>query len=116
KIGEKARETEQAIQTGAVFIELQQISVDWESLHKEVGNLSDKLTKQATTLNNEINTLKGDESRWQATAAETKPDQLPPETLELINKANSDLSSALATTQERRVRVVTLQHSVAEQG
>jgi small-conductance mechanosensitive channel len=115
KIANNTRETEQAIQTEAVFIELQQISVDWESLQKEVGTLSDKLTKQITTLNNEINALKGDQSRWQATAVETKPD-LPPETLELINKANADLAAALATTQERRVRTETLQHAVAEQG
>src|SRR4030095_707313 len=104
-----------AIQTEAVFIELQQISVDWESLHKEVGDLSDKLTKHITTLHNEIIALKGDKSRWQATAAETTPD-LPAETLELINKPNADLAAALATTEERRVRTETLQHAVAEQG
>src|SRR5262249_45512716 len=73
-VDEKAQKTEQAIQSGAIFTELQQLSLDWDALNQQVESLSETLTKHATSLESEARTLKNAESRWLATdqAAETQ--------------------------------------------
>ena len=115
-IAEKFRDTETVIRSGANLIELEQFSLDWESLNKEVAGLSEALAKQLTSLDNEISLLKKDQSRWLATAEEPKPEDYPPELLALTSKAKTDLDAALKLAGERRGRIVTLQHSVTEQG
>lgn len=113
---EKARETETTIQIGAIFSELEQLSVDWQALKKEVEDLSATLTKQATSLDNEIRGLRNEQSRWSATADELKSIQSPPELLELSAKTIGNLNAAVTLAEERRSRVVVLQQTVAQQG
>ena len=60
---EKAQQTESSIKSGAIFTELQQASLDWETLNKESKNLSETLTNHATALDNDIRLLKSDQSR-----------------------------------------------------
>src|SRR6476659_4787822 len=50
---EKARKTEKSIQAGPIFTELQQSSLDWQGLQREVDGLAETLTHDATTLENE---------------------------------------------------------------
>ena len=113
---EKAGETETTVQGGAIFSELEQSSVDWQAVKKEVEDLSAQLTKQATSLDDEIRSLRNEESRWSATAAQLKAQESPPELLNLTGKTLSDLSAAIKAAEERRSRVVTLQQTVAQQG
>ena len=42
------RKTEQAIQSGAIFTELQESELDWEALNKKVKSLSETLIRHAT--------------------------------------------------------------------
>ena len=114
-IAEKSEETASIIRSGAVLIELEQLSMDWGALNEEVASLSETLVKQLTILDNELRSLKSDDSRWSATAAETNPEQSLPELLALTSKAVGDLTVAIKLVEERRGRVVSLQHALAEQ-
>ena len=113
---EKAHETRATLQAGAILSELEQLLVDWQAPAKEVGDLSDRLTKQATALDNEIRTLRNEESRWSSTATELRNQQTAPELLNISDKALADLSASLKLAEDRRARLVTLQQSVAQQG
>ena len=84
---ETERKTEQAIQSGAIFTELQESELDWEALNKQVQSLSEKLIRHATALENEIQALRSDESRWLATSEQVKTQESPPELFELTSKA-----------------------------
>jgi len=110
---EKARKTEQALQTGAIFTELQQSSLDWQALQREVDGLAETLTQHATTLENGLRTLKSDQTRWLATSESAKAQASPHELLDLINGALVDLNAAIKSTEERRSRVVILQQLLA---
>ncbi|HSE20030.1 MAG TPA: mechanosensitive ion channel domain-containing protein [Pyrinomonadaceae bacterium] len=112
---EKARKTETAIQSGATFTELQQTSLDWDALKGQVKDLSQTLTGHATSVENELKSLKSDESRWLATNEFVKTQESPPELLELTGKVVADISAALKSTEDRRSRIVALQQSVATQ-
>jgi len=112
---EKARKSEQTIQAGAIFTELQQSSLDWQALQREVDGLAETLTQDATTLENELRTLKSDQNRWLATSGVVKAQASPPELLDLINRALVDLDAAIKSTEERRSRVVTLQQLLAKE-
>ena len=114
--GEKAHETQATLQAGSILSELDQLSGDWQALAKEVKDLSERLTKQATDLDNEIRSLRSEESRWSATATELRNQQAAPELLEINDKVLRDLSVAIKSTEDRRARLVTLQQSVAQQG
>ena len=113
--GKRAHETEQAIQSGALFGDLQQSSVDWQALRREVNDLSETLGKQANAVENEIRSLRSEETRWQVTNDAIKSQESPPELLELTSKAVADIGSALGVAEERRDRVVALQQSVTKQ-
>ena len=115
-IAKELLDTETVIRSGAILSELEELLLDWESLKKEVAGLSDTLAKHLTTLDNEISLLKIDESRWLATAGEPRPEDYPRELQALTSKAKDDLNAALKLADERRGRIVTLQHSVTEQG
>ena len=115
-ITEKEGETAAVVNSGAVLGELEQLSLDWSGLNKDVEDVSAQLTKQLTTLDSEIRSLKNDESRWSATATETKPEDAPPELIALSNKAVADLQAAIKLVDERRARIVSVQHVLAEQG
>ena len=111
---EKARKTEQALQAGAIFTELQQSSLDWQALQREVDGLAETLTQHATTLENGLRTLKSDQTRWLATSESAKAQASPHELLDLINRALVDLNAAIKSTEERRSRVVILQQLLAK--
>lgn len=111
----KAQQTEAAIQSGAIFTELQQASLDWEALNKRSKNLSEALTKHATTIDNEIQSLKNDQSRWSDTRQAVTTQASPPELIELTNKVVVDVESALSSAEERRNRITTMQQSLATQ-
>jgi len=112
---EKARKTETAIQSGAIFTELQQLSLDWEALGKQVKDLTATLTRNATAIENELQSLKKDESRWLATNEFVKTQESSPELLELTGKVVSDTSAAVKSVEERRSRIVALQQAGATQ-
>ncbi|PWT89438.1 MAG: hypothetical protein C5B55_11415 [Blastocatellia bacterium] len=114
---DKAIETQAILQAGAILTELEQLSVDWKVSDKEVADLSERLTKQATSLDSEIRSLLSEQSRWSATAAEVKSQvSSPPELLDLTGKATTDLSAAIELSEARHARVLSLQQSVAQQG
>ena len=110
------RKTEQAIQSGAIFTELQESELDWEALNKKVKSLSETLIRHATALENEVQSLRSDESRWLATNEQIKTQESPPELFDLTSKALADISAALKSAEERRSRIVALQQLVAKQG
>jgi len=110
------RKTEQAIQSGAILTELQESELDWEALNKKVKSLSETLIKHATALENEVQSLRSDESRWLATNEQIKSQESPPELFDLTSKALADISAALKSAEERRSRIVALQQLVAKQG
>ena len=114
--GEKAQETRTTVQAGAILSELEQLSVDWQAPSKEVNDLSARLTKQAIALDDEIRSLRSEESRWSATATELRNQHSAPELLNISDKALADLSLGIKLAEERRARLVTLQQSVAQQG
>ncbi|HEX5602192.1 MAG TPA: hypothetical protein VFX63_06555, partial [Pyrinomonadaceae bacterium] len=113
---EKAHETETTLRAGAILSELEQLSVDWQAPAKEVKDLSERLTKQATALDNEIRSLRSEGSRWSATATELRNQQTAPELLNISDKALGDLSTSINLAEDRRAQLVTLQQSVAQQG
>ena len=114
--GEKDGETQATLQAGAILSELEQLSGDWQALAKEVKDLSERLTKQATALDNEIRSLRSEESRWSASATELRNQQAALELLDINDKVLGDLSVAIKLAEDRRARLVTLQQSVAQQG
>ncbi len=114
--GEKDHDTQATLQAGAILSELEQLSGDWQALAKEVKDLSERLTKQATALDNEIRSLRSEESRWSATATELRNQQAALELLDINDKVLGDLSLAIKLAEDRRARLVTLQQSVAQQG
>src|SRR4030095_9768060 len=111
---EKASKTEQAIQAGAIFTELQQSSLDWQALQREVDGLAETLTQHATSLENGLRTLKTDQTRWLATSESVKAQASPHELLDLINRALVDLNAAIKSIEERRSRIVILQQLLAK--
>jgi potassium efflux system protein len=113
---EKIAETDSILNAGAIFSELEQLSVDWQGLKKDVEDLSANLAKQATSLDNEIRSLRSEESRWSATATALKSQTSPPELLDLTGKTIGNLGTAVNLAEERRSRVVGLQQTVAQQG
>lgn len=113
---EKDHETQATLQAGAILSELEQLSGDWQALAKEVKDLSERLTKQATALDNEIRSLRSEESRWSASATELRNQQAALELLDINDKVLRDLSVAIKLVEDRRARLVTLQQSVAQQG
>ncbi|PYS70426.1 MAG: hypothetical protein DMF69_13590 [Acidobacteria bacterium] len=110
------RKTEQAIQSGAIFTELQESELDWEALNKQVKSLSEILITHATALENEVQSLRIEESLWSATSEQIKTQESPAELSELTGKALADISAASTSAEERRSRIVALQQSVAKQG
>ena len=113
---EKDHETRATLQAGAILSELEQLSGDWQAFAKEVKDLSERLTKQATALDNEIRSLRSEESRWSASATEHRNQQAALELLDINDKVLRDLSVAIKLAEDRRARLVTLQQSVAQQG
>jgi len=113
---EKDHETQATLQAGAILSELEQLSGDWQALAKEVKDLSERLTKQATALDNEIRSLRSEESRWSASATELRNQQAALELMDINDKVLRDLSAAIKLAEDRRARLVTLQQSVAQQG
>ena len=114
--GEKDHDTQATLQAGAILSELEQLSGDWQALAKEVKDLSERLTKQATALENEIRSLRSEESKWSASATELRNQQAALELLDINDKVLTDLSVAIKLAEDRRARLVTLQQSVAQQG
>jgi len=113
---EKDHETRATLQAGAILSELEQLSGDWQAFAKEVKDLSERLTKQATALDNEIRSLRSEESRWSASATELRNQQAALELLDINDKVLRDLSMAIKLAEDRRAQLVTLQQSVAQQG
>ena len=113
---ETETKTDQAIQSGAIFTVLQESELDWETLNKQVQSLSETLIKHATALENEIQSLRSDESRWSATSEQIKTQESPPELFDLTGKALVDIGAASKSAEERRGRIVALQQLVAKQG
>jgi potassium-dependent mechanosensitive channel len=113
--GEKARLTESAIQAGALPNELQQSSLDWNNLKKQAGALSQDLTRHATALEKEIESLEGDETRWSATRKALKVQTEPSELLGLTEDAVADIRTALMTADKQRGQIASLQQLVANQ-
>ena len=111
----KAPDTELAIKSGAIFAELQQLLLDWRVLSKRVDGLVTVLNEQATPLADEVGSLKKDESRWLSINEEIKTQAASPELLELTSQVVADLSASIKLIEERRVRVVALQQSLAKQ-
>ena len=112
---EKTRDTQETLQAGAIISELEQLSVDWQAVAKEVKDLSEQLTKEATTLDQEIRSLRSEEARWSATGAELRHQQAAAELISINDQANADLSTAIKLAEDRRARLVILQQSVAQQ-
>ncbi|HKR21557.1 MAG TPA: mechanosensitive ion channel domain-containing protein [Pyrinomonadaceae bacterium] len=114
--GEQSRETELAIQSGAVFTDLQQSSIDWQELSKRAAAIAETLTTQATAVDNEIRSLKNEQSRWQATNDQIRAQELPaPELIDLTGKAVADIGVSIKQLEERRTQLVALQQTVAAQ-
>ncbi len=113
---ESARETEAAIQSGAVFTDLQQLTIDWQDLSKQVQAIAETLNGQGTLVENEIKALKNEEARWQATNQEIRGQAAPAqELIDLGNTTVTDIGVSVKLLEERRGRVVTLQQVVAAQ-
>jgi len=113
---ETARKTDQAVQSGAIYSELQETALDWEALNKQVKSLSETLIKHATALESELHSLRSDESLWLATNEQVKTQESPPELLDLTSRSLADITAALKSAEELRNRIVALQQSVATQG
>jgi small-conductance mechanosensitive channel/DNA-binding transcriptional regulator YdaS (Cro superfamily) len=112
---DKAQQTEAAIQSDAIFTELQQASLDWEALNKESRAVSESLTKYATGLDSEIQLLKNDQVHWATAREAVTAQQSPPELIDLTNKVVVDIDNALTSAEERRSRIVIMQQSLATQ-
>jgi len=113
---ENARDTELAIQSGAVFTDLQQLTIDWQDLNKQVQSIAQTLAGQASLVETEINALKNEEVRWLATNQQIKTQEAPaPELVDLTNKTVADLGAGIKLLEERKTRIVALQQSVAAQ-
>jgi hypothetical protein len=84
-------------------------------LKKDVESLSRTLTKHATGLESELQSLRRDESRWLATDESAKVQESPPELLDLTGKALTDIRTAAKSVEELRGRIVALQQSVTAQ-
>ncbi|RPJ51992.1 MAG: hypothetical protein EHM23_33440, partial [Acidobacteria bacterium] len=114
--GEKARETEASIQSGALLAELQQSLLDWQSLSEQVTDLADNLTGRATSLEAEVRSLRDTESRWARTYNQMRAEKSPPKLLQLVTKALPDIRAAVKLVEGQRARVTALQPSIATQG
>ncbi len=114
--GEKARETEASIQSGALLAELQQSLLDWQSLREQVTDLADNLTGRATSLEAELRSLQDSESRWARTFNKMRAEKSPRKLLQLPRKALADISAAVKLVEGQRTRVTAVQQSVATQG
>jgi len=114
--GEKARETEASIQSGAVLAELQQSLLDWQSLSEQVTDLADNLRGRATSLETEVRSLRDTESRWTRTYNQMRAEKSPPKLIQLARQAAADIRAAVKLVEGQRSRVAALQQSVAEQG
>jgi potassium efflux system protein len=112
---EKARQTQSATQSGAIFVELQQSTLDWNRLKNQVESLSQVLTKHATALEQEIQSLRNDESLWRGTNQTVRTQKSPRELVALTGKAVADIRGAVQSAEGRRSRIVALQQSVATQ-
>jgi small-conductance mechanosensitive channel len=117
RIGEttskKASQTESAIQSHAAMSDLQQFSQDWQNLQKQIQSLSNILTRHATVLEQEVESLKGDESRWLETSKAVTSQKSPPELINLTSKALSDIRPGLASAEEQSRQIVAMQQLVA---
>ena len=119
RIGEttvqKASQTDAAIRSGAVMSDLRQFSQDWQNLRKQIESLSKILTRHATVLEQEVQSLKGDESRWLETNKAVTSQNSPPELLDLTSKAITDIRPGIALAEEQRSQIAGLQQSLATQ-
>jgi small-conductance mechanosensitive channel len=113
---EKQQQTESIIQAGAIFNDLQQASLEWENVRKKVETLSGTLTRDATSLEQDLQSLREQSARWQQTNKVIKTQKSPSELLTITGKAVSDINSALSSVEEQRKRVAALQQTVATQG
>lgn len=111
----KARQTESEIPTAAIS-QLQQFLLDWNNLKKEIANLSQTLTKHATALEQETESLKDDESLWAATNKSVKAQKRHSELTSLTEKAVTDIRTSLASLDEQRGQITTLQQRISMQG
>lgn len=116
KTAKRANETELAIQSGAIFVDLQQSARDWEDLKKELDGVSETLTRRATELENEIKSYTNEEARWRETNEAIISQESPPELREMTAKAVVDIEATRTILQERRARIIALQQSTAAQG
>jgi potassium-dependent mechanosensitive channel len=113
---ERSRETELAIQSGGLFTDLQQLSLDWQDLSKQLEAIAATLAVQATAVEPEIRSLKNDELRWLATTQQIRSQESPaPELVELASKAVADIQSTIKAAEERRTQIVALQQTTAAQ-
>jgi small-conductance mechanosensitive channel len=116
KTGKRAVETESAIQSGAIFVDLQQSSQDWEDLRKELDEVSTTLTRRSTELENEVKSFTNEEARWRATNEAVNSQESPIELRDLTAKAVADIETTRTILQQRRDRVIAMQQSAAAQG
>ena len=112
---EKAEQNQSAVQSGAILVEFQQSTLDWNRLKNQVDSLSKLLTGHATTLEKEIQSLKDDQSRWTATNQSLRTQKSQRELQGIAGKAVAEIRDALQSAEARRSGIVTLQQSVAKQ-
>ena len=112
---EKARQTQLAVQSSAVFVEFQQSTLEWNRLKNQIESLSKILTGHATALEKEVQSLKDDESRWRATNQNLRTQKSQRELQGVAGKAVADIRAALQSAEGQRSRIGALQQSVAKQ-
>ena len=112
-INKRAEATELAIRSGAAFTDLQQSLRDWNGFNQQIGGMSDRLTRRATELENEIKSFKSEEERWKSTSEALNNEGTPQELLDQTSKSAADIQATLTILQQRLDRVVTMQQTVA---
>jgi potassium-dependent mechanosensitive channel len=114
--GKRGGQTELAIQSGAIFVDLQQSLRDWEVQKKILDGVSDTLTRGAAELENEIKSFTSEEAKWRATNEAVNTQESPPELRDLTAKAVADIEATQAILQQRLDRIAAMQQTAAAQG
>ena len=114
--GKRGAETESAIQSGAIFVDLQLSLRDWEALKKVLDGVSDTLTRRAAELENEIKLFTSEDPKWRATNEALNTQESPPELRDLTAKAVADIETTRAILRQRLDRIAAMQQSAAAQG
>ncbi|HWO02576.1 MAG TPA: mechanosensitive ion channel domain-containing protein [Blastocatellia bacterium] len=113
---EQAREAEAIIQAGATLNELQQLTLDWQSLSKQIAGLAEIVTRQAAAVEAEIRSLREEQTRWDQAHDQIKAEESSQELVDLTANAQDEIRAAKKVADDQRARIIALQQAIAALG